>query len=325
MRRHERMQNRRAKRTKLDMSDEESSSVDQGEIHCEEELGTGCQTDLSQRDIDALQQELEETKAHLSETERACQRLSLNESAFEGDDRKVLFHTGLPTWELLNILLQYIQPDLRNRRSVTSFQHLPMTMMRLRLGLRLEDLSFRFAVSRSTIHRILVDTIYVLYTALADVIVWPDRDVLRATLPMDFVKHCPSCVVIIDCFEVFLERPTNLLARAQTFSSYKRHNTVKYLIGITPQGTVSYISQGWGGRVSDKRLTENNSILDNLLPGDTARWQRVWHRRVSRTILCSCHNSSMDSGEEAAHRNWSRRNSSHCQRQNSCGKSHWSH
>ena len=271
MRRHERMQNRRAKRTKLDMSDEESSSVDQGEIHCEEELGTGCQTDLSQRDIDALQQELEETKAHLSETERACQRLSLNESAFEGDDRKVLFHTGLPTWELLNILLQYIQPDLRNRRSVTSFQHLPMTMMRLRLGLRLEDLSFRFAVSRSTIHRILVDTIYVLYTALADVIVWPDRDVLRATLPMDFVKHCPSCVVIIDCFEVFLERPTNLLARAQTFSSYKRHNTVKYLIGITPQGTVSYISQGWGGRVSDKRLTENNSILDNLLPGDTAR------------------------------------------------------
>ena len=59
MRRHERVQNRRAKRTMLDRSDEESSSVDQGKIHCEEELGTGCQTDLSQRDIDALQQELE--------------------------------------------------------------------------------------------------------------------------------------------------------------------------------------------------------------------------------------------------------------------------
>ena len=216
MRRHERMQNRRAKRTKLDMSEKESSSVDQGEIHCNEELGTGCQTDLSQRDIDALQQELEETKAHLSETERACQRLSLNESAFEGDDRKVLFHTGLQTWELLKILLQYIQPDLRNCRTVTPFQQLLMTLMRLRLGLRLEDLSFRFAVSRSTIHRILVDTINVLYAALADVIVWPDRDVLRATMPMDFVKHCPSCVVIFDCFEVFLERPTNLLARAQT-------------------------------------------------------------------------------------------------------------
>ena len=39
--------------------------------------------------------------------------------------------------------------------------------------------------------------------------------------------------VVIDCFEVFIERPYNLLARAQTFSSYKHHNTVKVLIGIT--------------------------------------------------------------------------------------------
>jgi len=31
--------------------------------------------------------------------------------------------------------------------------------------------------------------------------------------------------VIIDCFEVFIERPINLLARAQTFSNYKHDNT----------------------------------------------------------------------------------------------------
>ena len=75
-------------------------------------------------------------------------------------------------------------------------------------------------------------------------------------------------LVIIDCFEVFIEKPTNLLAREQTFSSYKHHNTIKILIGITPQGTVSFVSETWGGRTSDKYLTENCGFLNKLLPED---------------------------------------------------------
>ena len=46
------------------------------------------------------------------------------------------------------------------------------------------------------------------------------------------------------------------------------HNTVKFLIGITPQGSVAYISQSWGGRTSDVHLTENSGLLPNPLPGD---------------------------------------------------------
>ncbi|KAM9364991.1 putative ATP-dependent RNA helicase DDX43 [Pholidichthys leucotaenia] len=68
--------------------------------------------------------------------------------------------------------------------------------------------------------------------------------------------------------EVFIERPSDLKARAQTYSSYKSHNTAKYLISITPQGTVNFISRGWGGRVSDKHITENCGYLNNLNPGD---------------------------------------------------------
>ncbi len=74
----------------------------------------------------------------------------------------------------------------------------------------------------------------IMYARLKPLILWPDRDILRQTMPMDFRKHCPTCAVIIDCFKIFVERPSNVLARAQTFSSYKHHNTVKYLIGITP-------------------------------------------------------------------------------------------
>ena len=74
--------------------------------------------------------------------------------------------------------------------------------------------------------------------------------------------------VVIDCFGLFVDKPTNLMARAQTYSNYKHHNTVKVLIGITPQGTISFVSEAWGGRTSDKFLTGNCGILKNLLSGD---------------------------------------------------------
>ena len=43
----------------------------------------------------------------------------------------------------------------------------------------------------------------------------------------------------------------------------------KYLIGITPQCTICFISDDWGGRVSDKHLTETCGLPNNLIPGDT--------------------------------------------------------
>ena len=46
------------------------------------------------------------------------------------------------------------------------------------------------------------------------------------------------------------------MSKAVTWSTYKHHNTVKYLISITPQGTVSFISKGYGGRASDKYIAE---------------------------------------------------------------------
>ena len=93
--------------------------------------------------------------------------------------------------------------------------------------------------------------------------------------------------VIIDCFEVFIDRPSNLLARAQTFSSYKHHNTIKVLIGNSPQGTITFIAEAWGGRIyihPSRFLTENCGFLaiDKLIPGDVVMVDRGFmiHDRV---------------------------------------------
>ena len=107
-----------------------------------------------------------------------------------------------------------------------------------------------------------------LYSSLSFLIRWPERGELLKTMPMEFRKHFRSCVVIIDCFEVFIECPTSLSARAQAWSNYKHHNTAKFLIGITPRGSVTYICQGWGGRTSDVFITENCGLLSKLLSDD---------------------------------------------------------
>lgn len=67
--------------------------------------------------------------------------------------------------------------------------------MRLRLSLSGQDLGYQFGVHPSTVSRTFNAVLDVLYARLKRLIIWPERDVLRKTLPMDFRKYSPNCVV----------------------------------------------------------------------------------------------------------------------------------
>ena len=98
---------------------------------------------------------------------------------------------------------------------------------------------------------------------------WPDRGTLRATMPECFrASFGTKVAVIIDCFEVFIERPSNLQARASTRSSYKHHNTIKVSIRYctTRSCNVRVRTMGRAG-VSVTNILQND-VEYNLLPGD---------------------------------------------------------
>ncbi|CAN8029963.1 unnamed protein product [Ixodes persulcatus] len=141
--------------------------------------------------------------------------------------------------------------------------------MQLRLNLTFQDLAFRFGVSEATICRVFDRWLHVAYFRLKSQIIWPERRTLQQTMPQPFYDAFGDKVsVVLDCFEIKIERPSSLRPRAQTWSQYKSSNTAKFLIGIAPQGTTTFISEGWGGRTSDKHVTEHSGILDKLQPGD---------------------------------------------------------
>ena len=65
-------------------------------------------------------------------------------------------------------------------------------------------------------------------------LIWSDTEKFSST--SNAHKFFRRRVVIIDCSDIFMERPSDLSARTQVWSNYKQHSTVKLLIGITPQG-----------------------------------------------------------------------------------------
>ena len=238
-----------------------------------EQDGVATQTDITSVCMDGTREELACCRQVIRYlTARLTQRVTFSEASFENDET-VKFYTGLPNLMVLKAVFAFVQTSVPSSElstnKLSSFQEFVATLVKLRLNSQVQDLAYRLDVSSATISRILLKWLTAMDSTLRRLIVWPDRETLRKTMPECFrASFGTKVAVIIDCFEVFIERPSNLQARASTWSSYKHHNTIKVLLGIAPQGVVTFVSEPWGGRVSDKYLTERCGILDNLLPGD---------------------------------------------------------
>uniref|UniRef100_A0A146LDP2 THAP-type domain-containing protein n=1 Tax=Lygus hesperus TaxID=30085 RepID=A0A146LDP2_LYGHE len=220
--------------------------------------------DMLHKDNLSLRREVEQLKQDLKD-------VSLDETSLKGDDDKTKYYTGIPSYDLLKIVYDLVECELphTHRNSLPKFSEFILAMMRLRLGCSGTDLGYRFNVSQSAASSICSRWFKGMSARLSSTITWPDRHELRRTTP-DCFKDVfgDRFTVMLDFFELSIEKPSSKSARAEAWSVSKNHHTAKFLIGLTPQGKVCFISEAYGGRASNKQITIESGFLDKLQPGD---------------------------------------------------------
>ena len=92
-----------------------------------------------------------------------------------------------------------------------------MTLIKLRLNLKLTDLSFRFGISNSLASRYITTWISFLYHHLSEIDWMPSVRQVLGTLPHAFKRAYPNTYVKIDGSEVFLETPSDLFMQSSTW------------------------------------------------------------------------------------------------------------
>jgi len=167
------------------------------------------------------------------------------------------------------VVSQVVRPKKKRMttsiRKLTPKNELLLTLMRLRLGLLNEDLADRFGISPATCSETFKTWISFLSMTIGNFVQWLPKESVQENMPKSFKKAGYGKVrVIIDCSEIFIERPKSLEIQAVTWSDYKSHNTIKFLIGISPTGYITFLSDCYGGRASDRFICKDSCFYDLL-------------------------------------------------------------
>ncbi|KAJ8667607.1 hypothetical protein QAD02_009270 [Eretmocerus hayati] len=145
--------------------------------------------------------------------------------------------------------------------------HIYLTLTKIRLGDEFKRLANNYGISESQASRIFHKTVRILSHLLKQLIYQPSQAEVQKYLPIPSRAYYNSVYVLIDAFEIQIQKPSNPILQVLTWSEYKKCNTIKYIIAITPDGFIVFISKGYGGRISDIKLFEACGIIDILPEG----------------------------------------------------------
>ena len=159
-------------------------------------------------------------KVKLLETS-VCQR-PMSASSVEGDDRKSKDLIGL-NWLTFVTLFNFMSKFVPTSSvKLTKRDQLFVTLVKLRHNPSFLLLAHTVGMSKSTVIAVFWRWIDAMSHHMAFLVHWPDRENIFRTIPPVFKTKFPRLTSIIDCFEIFIDAPKNLHARARCYSNYKK-------------------------------------------------------------------------------------------------------
>ena len=147
------------------------------------------------------------------------------------DNEQTLFLTGIPSYDTFEALLNILLPIVKPKFALSAADQFLLVMMKLRLAVSFQDLSYLFDIGITVVSNIFHKWLDVMSREFKQLIVWPDHGILRETLPECFKLNYTRTTCIVDCSEVFIERPSSLSARSETDSNYKKKSKYCQVLG----------------------------------------------------------------------------------------------
>ncbi|XP_068757544.1 uncharacterized protein [Montipora capricornis] len=236
-----------------------------------------------------MTQEIEELRKQVKCLQKELRQLK-TKPKFDIDEHKdsdddVAFFTGFPSYDVMLFCFNLLKDKAAvmsrpnfdpnkhkpgTKKKLTLWEEFTLVSMRLRLGLLEKDLAERFRVAVSTVSSICRTWIRFMRAELESICIhWPSKEQIFHYMPPIFKKLYPSLVSIIDCTELQMESPSSLDKKSLCYSSYKSRTTMKALIGITPNGVVSFTSELYCGSISDPDIVKRSGYLQHIQRGDS--------------------------------------------------------
>ena len=243
--------------------------------------------------VDSLRDENKRLKRQVEILERKdknCRcKLSVFNQLIRNDD-DINFYSGIPKIPVYKELKEFIEPYVRQlwrganytstkikrkcrstpslfgpQRKLSSDDQFLLMSMKIRLNTPMHDLANRFGVSITTCSRVFTSWTKASAIVLRSFVFVPDQGIINVIKPSRF-SSIRNLNMIIDCSELFIQTPKNHILQRITWSSYKHHNTLKFLVGISPNSMITFISNAFCGSISDKEISIQSNFFDNLLP-----------------------------------------------------------